>query len=323
MIHAALILDQWENPAPALKELLYHHLQRISANVRYAIAQDNNHGTSEAAALYIGGNWLVKFSNLNFRHQKCDHFARQGKKLLENRVKKLVEKDGSFSQHSVTYHRVLLDTLIFAEFWRKKFEDDLFSENFYQRSHAAINWMFILTDKISGSAPNLGPNDGTMLLNIHSCDYRNFRASLQTASLLFYKQKYFIHGLWDEPCYWLGLNFKDSQKRNQKRKSIVLPGGYVIMIGNDSWGLIRTPLFRFRPSQNDVFHFDLWYKGENICRDSGSYSYNSGNAEDDSYFKSVKAHNTVAFDDHEQMQVWGDSCLANGSNPNTLAALKV
>ena len=34
------------------------HLVRIAATLPYAIAQDNNHGTSEAAALFIGGAWL-------------------------------------------------------------------------------------------------------------------------------------------------------------------------------------------------------------------------------------------------------------------------
>src|SRR5690606_32328355 len=105
-------------------EFVYRHIERISANIRYALAQDNNHGTSEAAALFIGGSWLAKNASNrseeldsrtrdlqvmrgNDRSKKYDHFAFQGRKWLENRVEKLVENDGSFSQHSVMYHRVL------------------------------------------------------------------------------------------------------------------------------------------------------------------------------------------------------------------------
>ena len=40
-------------------ELVYIHLKRIESTISYAIAQDNNHGTSEAAALFIGGSWLL------------------------------------------------------------------------------------------------------------------------------------------------------------------------------------------------------------------------------------------------------------------------
>ncbi len=61
-----------------------------------------------------------------------------------------------------------------------------FPQTFYQRAKAAIDWLFMLTDTTSGKAPNLGANDGAMLLNTHTCDYRDFRPSIQTASILFH-----------------------------------------------------------------------------------------------------------------------------------------
>ena len=42
-----------------------------------------------------------------------------GRYWLENRVAHLVEPDGSFSQYSINYHRVLLDTLCMVEIWRR------------------------------------------------------------------------------------------------------------------------------------------------------------------------------------------------------------
>ena len=48
-----------------LVQIVRQHLARINANIRYAIAQRNNHATSEAAALFIGGNWLLKVTGLN------------------------------------------------------------------------------------------------------------------------------------------------------------------------------------------------------------------------------------------------------------------
>ncbi|MCK7461449.1 MAG: hypothetical protein MZU84_04970 [Sphingobacterium sp.] len=67
-------------------------------------AQDNNHGTSEAAGLFIGGSWLATVDRN--RYNQAQGYAEKGRKWLEERVKKLVAADGSFSQHSVNYHRV-------------------------------------------------------------------------------------------------------------------------------------------------------------------------------------------------------------------------
>ena len=322
LIQAALILNQWDHPSPSLNDLIYQHLKRISANIRYAIAQDNNHGTSEAAALFIGGHWCLRASSIESLRQRCGYFSRQGRKWLENRINKLVEEDGSFSQHSVTYHRVLLDTLIFVEYWRRKLDADPFSATFYQRAEAALNWLFMLTDAASGKSPNLGANDGAQILHIHACDYRDFRPSLQTASVLFHNRKFFAEGPWDEPGYWLGLKVDEAESVNRKRTSEVFPGGYAVMIGNDSWGLIRFPMYRFRPGHNDVFHFDLWFRGENICRDAGSYSYNPEVASDGTYFASVKAHNTVGFDDCEQMPRLGRFMLGQWIRADYVGAIE-
>lgn len=383
LLQAAYILNQWQKPSPVLYEFVYRHIERISANIHYAMAQDNNHGTSEAAALFIGGNWLAKIAskksdNLdshirgndegeggNCRSKKYDHFAFQGRKWLENRVEKLVENDGSFSQHSVTYHRVLLDTLAFVEFWRCQLGAEPFSDMFKQRSRAALNWLCAMTDENSGAAPNLGANDGAMLLHSHGCDYRDFRPSIQVASVLFYGRRLFAEGPWDEAVYWLGLDGEantlennafvsfprslessvsncivDSRTRdlqvirgndylksgteavNQNKISHVFPGGYVIMVCQGSWGMLRFPMYRFRPAHNDVFHFDLWWQGINICGDDGSYSYHPDVVEDEAYFGSVKSHNTVCFDDDEQMPRLGRFLLGKWIAADQISAIE-
>jgi hypothetical protein len=311
LLNAALILKQWDNPESSLIEFIYQHLERISCNIHYAIAQDNNHGTTEAAALFTGGIWVSKLSTSGtVIGKRARKIANQGRRWLENRLKKLVEKDGSFSQHSVNYHRVLLDTLVFSDYWRRKMEVFPFSQIFYKRIDAIVHWILALTDEISGNAPNLGANDGSHLLNNHSCDYRDFRPSIQISSILFQNKKYFQSGPWDEPCYWFALNFKNNEVIKREKTSVVSAGGYLIMHSQDSWGLLRWPMYRFRPSHNDVFHFDLWYKGQNILRDAGSYSYNTGEELISDYFKSAKAHNTISFDDHEQMPRLGRFILA-------------
>ena len=58
LVLAAWLLDQDRTPATGLKQLVAAHLQRIAPTMSYAIGQRNNHGTSEAAALFIGGSFL-------------------------------------------------------------------------------------------------------------------------------------------------------------------------------------------------------------------------------------------------------------------------
>ncbi len=397
LLLAAAILKQWQHPSPVLREFVCRHLERIHANIRYAIAQNNNHGTSETAALFIGGHWLSGTCSKDLKSRdsherelsgngnnvgrvaddklrRYNHFARQGRKWLENRLEKLVEEDGSFSQHSVTYHRVLLDTLIFAEYWRKKLGADPFSATFYQRATAALDWLIMLADPQTGNAPNLGANDGAMLLHLHACDYRDFRPSIQTAAVLFAGRKQYAAGPWDEPLYWLGLNgvvpapeaptsnapttgllpsnppvlsytaaATVSRRNGQPPKndaatalagadnrlseswqkiSKVLPGGYVIMAGRRSWAMLRFPMFRFRPGHNDVFHFDLWLNGKNICPDGGSYSYNPDVPAEGEYFSSVSAHNTASFDEAEQMPRLGRFMLGQWIRAEQVGAIE-
>ncbi|HEY5592369.1 MAG TPA: heparinase II/III family protein [Paludibacter sp.] len=318
LINASLILNQELIPSKSLCDFIYAHLQRINSNILYAIAQDNNHGTSEAAALLIGGHWL---KSSGFAYPKASTFSKNGRKWIENRIMKLVEDDGSFSQHSVNYHRLLLDTLIFTEYWRQKLEVKTFSKDFNRKVESIMEWLSSMTDDISGNCPNLGANDGALFLNLHSCEYRDFRPSLQTAAAIFNTEKIFDVGNWDEPLYWFGRLSKTRERIIKKKISKLFTGGYIILYASNSWSLIRFPNYRFRPSQNDVFHFDLWFKGKNIIHDSGSYSYNPPKNEKVMDFNSVNAHNTVSFDNQEQMPVISRFLLGNWVEANEIGAI--
>jgi len=108
-LHLITTAEILGSPAESFSDLISVHLKRIAPTVSYAMAQDNNHGTSEAAALFIGGNYVgdKKLETL-------------GRTLLENRVSRLVGDDGSFAQYSVNYHRLFLDALSLSEWWRAK-----------------------------------------------------------------------------------------------------------------------------------------------------------------------------------------------------------
>ncbi|MCK5136195.1 MAG: heparinase II/III family protein [Bacteroidales bacterium] len=319
LLNASFILGQSNSPSESLVDLVFWHLQRIGSNIGYALAQNNNHGTSEAAALFIGGCWL---KSIGFDKLKAIRFESKGRRWIENRMKKLVDADGGFSQQSVNYHRVVLDTCCMVEFWRIRLKANRLDDTFYYKAKVLTNWLWLVTDYSTGNCPNLGSNDGAKLLNLHSCDYRDFRPSLQLASALFRNTRYFENGPWNEPLYWFQIKNDNTEITKPKKRSVLLKSGYVLLYSLNSWCLLRFPNFRFRPHQNDIFHFDLWWKGNNILCDSGSFSYNPSNVDQTFDFESIHAHNTVCFDDHEPMPRISRSLLGNWINSDDIGDIK-
>jgi hypothetical protein len=291
---AALILDQIANPAAGLLDLVRLHLRRIEPTVSYATAQDNNHGTSEAVALFVGGNWLAALGDAEGRR-----WEERGRRWLEERVARLIEPDGSFSQYSVNYHRLVLDTLGVAEVWRRKAGLSGFSERLRERACAAARWLHAVTDPFTGDAPNMGANDGASLLPLTDADYRDYRPSVQLAMSLFAGQRaYPDDGKWNLPLHWLGIKLPDQTAPRPGSRQFN-DGGYAVLRRGTGMALMRYPRFRFRPSHADALHVDLWKDGINLLRDGGSYSY--ADVERMAYFSGTASHNTVQFDDRDQM----------------------
>lgn len=293
---AAYLLSQLEAPLKSLQLMLIQHLERIAPTISYAVGQDNNHGTSEAAALFIGGSWLTSISD----SKNAKKWRNVGRYWLENRVTYLIENDGSFSQYSVNYHRLMLDTISLAELGRRWFSQPKFNESFYKKMQGATSWLNSMTIPENGHAPNLGANDGARLIPLSNTDYRDFRPSVQLASAVFFcKRAYEKGGLYDEPCKLLGVA-KNRQVLPALQSRVFDNGGYAAIRNGSSRLFLRYPKFRFRPSQCDALHIDLWIKSKNLLRDGGTYSYNS----DEkwlNYFPGVASHNTIQFDNREQM----------------------
>ena len=318
LLNTALVLQQEKLPAKELVMLIKAHLQRVEPNIRYAIAQRNNHATSEIAALFIANSWLASIE-VNNKIYKVK--SKKYQVLLEDTVAQLIYPDGSFAQHSITYHRVLVDTLSFVQFWSLRLTTLPFSNPFLQKATAAINWLQSITGEESGDCPNLGANDGALLLNLHSAGYRNFKPSLQLAKALYQQEMLDADEMLNEPLYWFEIDTRALSKASLQKQNHVFENGYCVMRDNDSWALCRFPFYKFRPSHNDVLHFDLWYKGKNILMDSGSYSYNPGKDYKGPDLKSVYAHNTVSFDHGEQMPRLSRFLLAKWIQPTQVSLI--
>lgn len=290
---SAVVLDQVEKSEAGLLDLVSLSLKRIAPTRSYAVAQNNNHGTSEAAALFVGGSWLVA----NGRSEGAK-WEQQGRRLLEERVARLIDKDGTFSQYSIVYHRLMLDTLSFAEIWCRRLNRELFSQRFHKRMALATRWLMAFVDPDTGDAPNIGANDGAHILNFAQASYRDFRPSAGLASLLFLEESaYGVVGT--ATAQWLNLD--PPETRNVLPASTVFDaGGFAVLRQGRAMAVLRYPRFRFRPSQSDALHLDLFVDGVNHLRDAGSYSYNLGE-EWTRYFSGTEGHNTIMFDNRDQM----------------------
>jgi len=299
LIIAAIILNQLDSPSLSFINLIEVHIKRIAPTISYAIAQNNNHGTSEAAALFVGGNFLT--SNGLYQYRMIENV---GRKWLENRAKKLFSDDGCFSQYSVNYHRLVLDTYCFCENYRRLKNLTEFTPDLYFKIRKATTWLESITDINTGDVPNIGANDGARLFNFFNYDYRDFRPTLQWANLLFFKRLVYEVSYNQSILYnLLGLNADSNKKNIPIQKSLIMGDndGFFIYKNEKILVVFRRPIFKFRPSHSDALHIDLWINNINYLRDGGSYSYNTNN-EKIEYYTGTKSHNTIEIDEKSQMK---------------------
>jgi len=296
-----ILRDDYPPDASNLERFLIDHLERIIPTTLYAKAQDNNHGTSEAVALFCGGLYLTLYGSDNCQ-ALGSRATRIGRSLLENRVRSLILNDGSFAQLSVNYHRLMLDTITFCELYREFHGADRFSVVFYKRLRLATQWLDAMTDPSSGDAANLGANDGAYFANLADQDYRNFNPTLQRSMVVFCKQQS------AQPCddallNIYGVNYHTLETA-QAVGSVNFPDGGFARLALPAVGghcIFRYPKYRFRPGNCDANHVDIWIAGKNITLDAGSYSYFNNDESMSGYFAGTSGHCTIKFDDRDQM----------------------
>ncbi len=259
LILAAIILDQFKFTSEPLIALIEAHIKRIVPTISYAIAQNNNHGTSEAAALFVGGHFLCLNGLTQYKSVEI-----LGRKWLENRANELFSKEGCFSQYSVNYHRLVIDTYSFCQSYRGLNNLDSFSDNLNNKIKKAIHWIEILTDPNTGDAPNIGANDGARVFNLFNFNYRDFRKSIQWANLVFSNR--LVYSISDNQVKiynQLGICVESAFKDYPIQKALLFgdEDGFFIYRKNDFLLVFKRPFFQFRPSHSDALHVDLWVGG--------------------------------------------------------------
>ena len=270
------------------------HANRIEQNLDYALSQNNNHGLSEAMGLWTMGHLWPEF-------ERSAGWRRKGKQLLEAQIQRQIFDDGSYIQHSANYHRLMLHVLLWS-FRLGELNDDRFSPRAYERFASAVRFLASITDANSGQAPNYGSNDGALILPLNTCDYSDYRPVLQASYYLLNRQRLFPPGPWDEDLLWLfGPQALQAAPAKELTSVSSFPGGgYYLLRGRNSWGMVRCANYTTRPVHADQLHFDLWWRGINIACDAGTYLYH-GDAPWHNGLARTAVHNTVTVDGLDQM----------------------
>ncbi len=93
--------------------------------------------------------------------------------------------------------------------------------------------------------------------------------------------------------------------------------GLYMMRGETSWASLRCARFAARPAHSDKLHMDLWWNGQNIARDAGTYRYTVSPPWENA-FSGAAAHNTLMADGREPMDRAGRFLWLNWSDARYL-----
>jgi hypothetical protein len=269
--------------------------KRIEANIGYALSQQNNHGISEALGL-----WTIGVLFPEFREARL--WCRRGRQILHELGRELIYDDGSFVQQSVNYHRLMLHDFLWV-LRLADLHDQSFSDELKERIYRGGQWLYQIQDEKTGRVPYYGQNDGALILPLNNCHFRDFRPVIQAINFLATGTRCYPSGSWDEDLLWLfGLEAMPASVRGTERQNFsASDGGYYTLRSEGGFLFTRCGDFHHRPGQADTLHVDLWWRGQNIALDAGTYSYNAPDPWNNG-LASTSCHNTVTVDDQDQME---------------------
>lgn len=309
-----------------LIEIIAAHAERIPPTLLYSRAQGNNHLIVEAVGLYTAG---LIFPEL----KQADRWRSLGRHWLIEALTMQVFPDGGYVQHSTNYHRLALQAALWA-IRLGQLNGESFPERIVSGLQKASTCLGSLVNPATGRIPNFGSNDGALMLPLATCSFHDYRPTLQLAHCALLNERPFPAGPWDEACLWFGLGEDETNRMWKKERTFqeisgssafeegesassppFFPEGHegifglkqafpqaglYVLRGEETWGMFRCAHFTNRPGHSDQLHLDLWWRGENIARDAGTYLYN-GKSPWKNGLATAKVHNTIVVDEKEPM----------------------
>ena len=276
----------------AIQFSIYWQIHHVYNNIQFSrIAVRNNHAITETLSLYLIGLLYPQFPN-------ALRWKEKGKAWFEKEIAYQVYEDGTYLQFSMNYHRVVIQLMTWAIILSEK-NNEKFSDVVYERAKKSLTFLCVCMNDSNGWLPNYGANDGALFFPLNDEHFRNYKPQLQSLANALHIDTGF------------DKKYEDINWYNQHLTNTSLPihngiyqfkaGGYYIIREKDTLTFIRCGSYKDRPSQADNLHLDIWYKGENIIADAGSYKYNTDETTI-KYFAGTASHNTVILNNYDQMQ---------------------
>lgn len=271
---------------------IYWQINHVYRNINFSrIAVRNNHAITETLTLYLIGMLFPEYPD-------SEKWKVNGRKWFEEEIAYQVYDDGTFLQFSMNYHRVVIQLLTWAIVLSEK-NKERFAPVVYDRAEKSVKFLRTCMVEENGYLPNYGANDGALFFKLNNSGYRDYRPALAALATSLHIDLGFDDLPEDISWYQIPVN--------QNKKWIPAiglhsfsAGGYYLFREKDTLTFIRCGNHKDRPSQADNLHLDVWYKGQNILLDSGSYKYNTDDATL-KYFMGTASHNTVMLGEYDQM----------------------
>jgi hypothetical protein len=281
------------------------HIHRYTS----VFSSPNTHLIGEATALFIGG--------LVFHDRKRSAaWMEQGAALLVQEAGRQILDDGAHGELSAYYHCYALDfylqALALAE--QNNFQ---FPRHTREKIRDMLNFLLHLSTPGS-TIPLLGDDDGGRALALEQRNYHSFNDALGLGAVLFQRSD-FKHQAGDfcEETFWLlgqeASKSYDALKSEQpaENRAVFSSAGYGIQ--RSGWRSLDSHLLfdigglgmlTGGHSHADALSVVLFGHGRELLADPGTCVYNAA-PEWRSYFRSTRAHNTIAIDGRDQAEESG------------------
>lgn len=289
----ALTSERWAK----IQQVIFASLHHVYHHIDFSrIAVRNNHAITETLFLAL--------SNIMFPFiAQTQRWSKDGRKWFEQEIAYQIYDDGTFLQFSMNYHRVVIQLLTLGLSVAER-AGNPFSKLVYKKAYASVEFLYQCLQEENGWLPNYGSNDGALFFPWSNTDYRDYRPQLNALHYFLTGTKFYADSVIAAEVNWWNLSPSKIMSFDPIRKFEGIKeypvGGYIIIRDVDSFTFVRCGDHKDRPAHADNMHLDIWVKGENILRDSGTYKYNTSLSLLN-YFMGSASHNTVMVNGKSQM----------------------
>jgi hypothetical protein len=276
-------------PSAQLLTMMGQSWHRVHVTHAYGRAQQNNHSLTELVFLIYGAAFLRHYGVKIATQATVQKLLRELPKLID----RLVLGDGGSAMYSTNYSRVFCDIIAYAKLFDDAFSTGVFAQPMLQKKATAmLHFLSAVIEPVSGRIPLIGHNDGSLHC-VQFCPFHQATPSLLLLGAAFGLPLPAAAASYCDAVWLFGAtpSFAAQEPQPTTREQWFDQFGLAIFDQPSYRAYLKYPRNRFRPSQQDFLHLDVWVNGENLLCDSGTYSYNARSLTGDDTFSKPSAHN--------------------------------